>query len=130
MTKTLSGKSGSIDLLKLEKAREATMSGELGVFIPYSPNKIYAKNGKSYLNLMLRPLQEPMYGNDYMCSRSRTEEEGKEGKQLPILGNFKDINYFVSREEQDAREVSAASPVEPNYNQSSSSIDDDEDMPF
>lgn len=67
MSETIVGK---IDVTKVTKAR-----------------LFQGKNGAKYLDIVLIPVTNSKYGDDFMICESVTQEERKRGIKGPILGN-------------------------------------------
>ncbi len=53
-------------------------------------NRLFAgKNGAKYLDIVLIPVQNSKYDDDYMCVQSVSKEERARGVKGAILGNAK-----------------------------------------
>jgi hypothetical protein len=49
------------------------------------------KNGKKYMNFLIKDSTNDKYGNDYMVTEDISKEERQAGKQGKILGNGKNL---------------------------------------
>jgi GT2 family glycosyltransferase len=49
------------------------------------------KNGKKYMNFLIKDSTNDKYGNDYMVTEDLSKEERQAGKQGKILGNGKNL---------------------------------------
>ena len=122
---------GSINLLKLEKAGIATIKNEKCVVIPIEENDLYVSMDENlkakavYLGVNINERREPsQYGKTHYCKQSLSRQYREahkpetEAKAKIYLGDFKPYEFEDSG--------NAAATVDAPVTQT----DDDSDLPF